>query len=331
MHTAAPTAAASTPDKFTEWRSAVLQDRISDSDVVAARPQELLSICIDPQSLGSRAVHPDRNTDRNTDTDRAIHPGGHLLLFPLRAGERQLAADGYDAAWAPPPPHVQRMWAAGSVRWNPRNPLRTGQQAHLDARVIDVHRKQTAARGDAVFVTAERTISNSSGVAVQEERSYVYLRPIDPSSSSSSSSSEPSSRPDFSDTLHPSTISLFRYSALTYNSHLIHYDHNFATQVEGYEGCLVHGPLTFTLLLDLFVRHSPPNTSILKFTYRALSPLVVGQDITLNGKWLEKTRQGDIEIDGADSQISACELWATSDQGAIAMKGTLEYVATPDN
>lgn len=124
---------------------------------------------------------------------------------------------------------------------------------------------------------------------------------------------------DFTRVFSPSSLTLFRYSALTFNSHLIHYDHRYATEVEGYPKCLVHGPLTCTLLLDLLAKNTNgfSKLRLTKFTYRALSPLYVGDPIHLKGKWIK-----------GDKNETLCELWACNNQGALAMKGTAELQPT---
>nr|KAJ3422548.1 hypothetical protein HK105_007604 [Polyrhizophydium stewartii] len=227
-----------------------------------------------------------------------------------------LAADGYDADWSPPKPFTRRMWAGGVIEWQPHNPLRVGQPATMTSRLLDAVAKRTG-RGDAVFVSIEKRIENTAGEAMREQRSYVYLEHALPASGRASEpsarSSKRSASSDFHVTVHPTTMTLFRYSALTFNSHLIHYDQGYATDVEGYPGCLVHGPLTCTMLLDLFRRNAPGKT-LTRFAYRAVSPVVVGQDMTLHGKWA---------VDGENKPY--CELWATRADGAVAMKGTAEY------
>ncbi|CAG8816305.1 23888_t:CDS:2, partial [Racocetra persica] len=115
--------------------------------------------------------------------------------------------------------------------------------------------------------------------------------------------------PEFEKIISPSSILLFRYSALTFNSHRIHYDHIYSTKAEGYPGYLVHGPLTCTFLLDL-VRDNLPSTAYIRsFSYRALSPLYVGEEFKLCGS-------------KSDINDKSFDVWAENIQGGVAMKGT---------
>ena len=107
-------------------------------------------------------------------------------------------------------------------------------------------------------------------------------------------------------TLRPDDVLLFRYSALTFNGHRIHYDRRYVTEVEGYPGLIVHGPLIATLLLDLLRRHLP-DAVVARFSFRALSPLFDIAEFTVNGR-----RDGD----------STVALWAANADGGLAMDAT---------
>ena len=121
-------------------------------------------------------------------------------------------------------------------------------------------------------------------------------------------------KPDFSASYTPGPMMLFRYSALTFNSHLIHYDYKYATEVESYPDLIVHGPLTCTLLLDLLVKNLPVSqqSRIKSFSYRAVSPLIMRRTLSVNGRM------------GVDHNPNLVELWAKNDHGGLAMKGTAE-------
>jgi 3-methylfumaryl-CoA hydratase len=104
---------------------------------------------------------------------------------------------------------------------------------------------------------------------------------------------------------------LFRYSALTFNGHRIHYDSPYVTGTEGYPGLVVHGPLQATLLLDLAREHAPPGRRLAKFEYRALAPTFHGQPLALSG------------IPAPDSRSAL--VWAASQDGGQTMAGTVSY------
>ncbi|KAJ2999841.1 hypothetical protein HDV02_001619 [Globomyces sp. JEL0801] len=153
-----------------------------------------------------------------------LSPCRHLVLFPQRLTEPQLASDGYETLFNPPGYSI-RMWAGGNLTWISKNPLRFGQDVSLTATMPTVTLKQTT-RGEAVFTTLHRSISNVAGPSVIETRSLVYL----PASTISDRSIKRSLVPDFTFTCTPTSISLFRFSSVTFNSHKIHYDQQYAKQ-----------------------------------------------------------------------------------------------------
>ena len=110
-------------------------------------------------------------------------------------------------------------------------------------------------------------------------------------------------------TIHPSSVMLFRYSALTMNSHKIHYDKDYVRDVEGYAGLLVHGPLTMTLMLDLF-RREKPDVKIDYFDLRAVAPVYDTMDFSVHG---------------APADDGSCKLWAMTGEGALAMTADITY------
>jgi len=118
-------------------------------------------------------------------------------------------------------------------------------------------------------------------------------------------SPEDASKADFQFTFIPSRTTLFRFSAITFNAHRIHLDPEFCRHVEGHPDCLVHGPLTALLLLDLLSLNLPPSQIITSFEYRATHPLVVEHAITLNGTW--------------GKNQSEVKLWAVDDEGRVGM------------
>ncbi|KAJ1341922.1 hypothetical protein BSLG_003572 [Batrachochytrium salamandrivorans] len=293
------TEAAATTALIEDWTNRMKQVSIHDTDTVSASTQQLLAMTIHPLSLALDREAAAKQLSSSPcyealrqlpPSGSAVRAGSHFTLFPLRTPEPLLAIDGYDTDWSPPSPFVQRMWAGGDIQWMPHNPL-----------------------GHAMFVTIAKDISNQAGVAVKELRSYVYLE-NKPEAAPAAVNAKHTLESDFQTTVLPTTASLFRFSALTFNSHLIHYDHNYASIKEGYDGCLVHGPMTCSLLLDHF-RRNAPNKTIRRFTYRAISAVFVGRPLTLHGQWAVQPSDGK----------AYCKLWATNEKGSIAMKGTLEF------
>src|SRR5690606_22352080 len=149
-------------------------------------------------------------------------------------------------------------------------PLIVGQEVERRSVVKDVVSK-AGRHGPLVFVLVEHRLSGPDGLAMIEEHDIVYRaapRPGEPSRASPA----PDGSASWERAWQPDEVLLFRYSALTYNGHRIHYDLNYAKHVEGYPAVIVHGPLLATLMLDLVHRHAP-TADIRRFAFRALSPV----------------------------------------------------------
>ena len=161
--------------------------------------------------------------------------------------------------------------------------------------------------GALVFVTVRHEISDTKGVALTEEHDIVYRD--DPRPARRAGAAEPApTDADFSRAIIPDPVLLFRYSALTFNGHRIHYDRTYVTEVEGYPGLIVHGPLIATLLVDL-VRRELPDARIRAFSFKAASPLFDIHPFTVCGKH------------GSDGHLV---LWARNHAGQLAMQARAE-------
>ena len=169
------------------------------------------------------------------------------------------------------------MFAGGTTVFH--RPLLVGEEARLQGTVKSLARKEGRS-GPFVLVTVEYRIWGQEGPALTESQNLIYTDaapsiPRDPSSSPG-----PPGRP-WSQEVATDTVLLFRFSALTNNSHRIHYDHSYATGVEGYPGLVVHGPLTAILLADLGRRNGV--TGPARFSFRARSPFFCGDTLHLRG------------------------------------------------
>ena len=226
-----------------------------------------------------------------------------LALFLVRfTGNRNsvLTATSKRGDFLPPVLLPRRMWAGG--RFEFRRPLRVGETFTRTSRIVDVQQKE-GRTGTLVFVFVRHEIGNADGVALTEEQDLVYradAKPGDPA---------PLPRPvpagaAWDRVVQPDDVLLFRYSALTFNGHRIHYDRRFATETEGYPGLVVHGPLIATLLLDLLRRHMP-EAQVAKFEFRSVSPLFDTASFSLHGK--------------PESDGKTISLWATDAEGGLAM------------
>lgn len=201
----------------------------------------------------------------------ALGPDGH----PLRQDEPD--------SFMPPIPLPRRMWAASDVRF--LAPISAGAAIARTSTVAAVKEK-TGGTGQLVFVEVDHETRADDVVAVQERQTIVFRAPAP--AAAPQPAPAPTGEPDLSDwawrrDILPTEAMLFRYSALTFNSHRIHYDLPYARDEEGYPGLVVHGPLTATLLLDLAQRQLGAN-ALTAFTMRAQAPAFVGETIHLVGR-----------------------------------------------
>ena len=203
----------------------------------------------------------------------------------------------------PPVPLPRRMFAGGRLQFH--RVLRVGDNISRISRIVDVSGKE-GRTGPLVFVLVRHEISNDEGVAVTEEQDLVYRdnpRPGNPGQTPQAAPGDAT----WTREIHPNEVLLFRYSALTFNGHRIHYDRRYATEVEGYPGLVVHGPLVATLLLDLLGRNMP-DASVASFSFRAVRPLFDIAPFCVCGR---------IEGDG-----KTAKLWAMDVEGCLAMDAT---------
>jgi 3-methylfumaryl-CoA hydratase len=254
-----------------------------------------------------------------------VPPLWHWLYFLPQHQQSQLGADGHAqrGGFLPPVPLPRRMWAGGRLQWQAGNPLVVGDAVQRVSRIAQVSHK-TGRTGDLVFVLVKHEILNASGIALTEEHDIVYRANAAPTLGAGGSAPAPAGAraprdgpltPDpslaqnaaWSMQISPDDVLLFRYSALTFNGHRIHYDRRYVTQVEGYPGLVVHGPLVATLLVDLLRRHMP-QAIVSGFEFRALRPMFDTAPFTLHGK------------PGADG--NTVELWSEDHEGWLTMQAT---------
>lgn len=199
-----------------------------------------------------------------------LPPGWHWAFFPDITPLAGIGRDGHQALgeFLPPVPLPRRMWASGDL--NITRPLSIGETVDKTSTILSVEEKQ-GRTGRLVFVRVGHEFSGNRGGAMQEEHQIVYREAPDPDAAPPTPM-RPPHEPDKSVTLTASPVQLFRYSAVTFNSHRIHYDVDFCRDEEGYDGLIIHGPLTATLLMDLACSQAA-GRPLKSFSFRALSPL----------------------------------------------------------
>ena len=262
--------------------------------------EETIEDTVTPVPVRALSATLDRD-DPPVRTGDELPPLWHWLYFLPLHRQSEIGPDGHAkrGGFLPPVPLPRRMWAGG--RFEFRKPLRVGEAIKRTSQIVSVTMKD-GRTGALVFVLVRHHIGNADGVAIVEEHDIVY-RGLPPAGEAPPA---PPKAPDgavWKRGIEPDDVLLFRYSALTFNGHRIHYDRRYVTETEGYPGLIVHGPLIATLLTDLVRRNSKaPMTS---FKFKAVSPLFDIAPFSVNG------------IPSADGK--QVKLWAQGAAGQLAM------------
>jgi 3-methylfumaryl-CoA hydratase len=244
-------------------------------------------------------------SDRASARGDSIPPCAHWLYFLPVHRLSEVGSDGHArrGGFLPPVPLPRRMWAGSRIEF--LQPLRVGESVANTRRIVDVSCKEGRS-GPLVFVRVRHEIENSTGLAVIEEQDIVYRD--QPKPGEVSPASPPiSHRREWARQIEPDALLLFRFSALTFNGHRIHYDRPYANGAEGYPGLVVHSPLTATLLLDLLHRNLP-HAELAHFSFRAVKPLFDTTPFLICG--------------GRGEDPKTVHLWAEHLNGALAMAAT---------
>ncbi len=212
-----------------------------------------------------------------------VPPLGHWLYFLPDARQSIIGEDGHPrrdgTGLLPPVPLPRRMWAGSRIEF--LSPIAVGA-ALTRVTTIDAIKPKRGASGDLLFVTLRHDIAADGVAAIREEQDIVFREPA-PTAPVTAAARVAPQEPEPVDAIRsisPGPVLLFRYSALTFNAHRIHYDRDYARDVEGYAGLVVHGPLIATLLMDHFLR-TAHGAIPRRFSFRAEAPLIDGAPFDL--------------------------------------------------
>lgn len=277
-------------DRLRDW----IGKKESKTDVAAAWPVAALAATLDRR-------------DPEPENGAPIPLGWHWLFFLEAKPASELGPDGHPkrGGFLPPVPLPRRMWAGG--RFEFQRALKVGERLQRDSEVIAVEPKQGKS-GNLVFVTVRHTVLASGEIAVIEEHDIVYREAAKPGEPPPQGRPAPQ-RAAWRRELVAGPVMLFRFSALIFNAHRIHYDIDYCREEEHYPGLIVHGPLQTILLLDLCRRNEA--RPVTRLDYRALHPVFHTERFTVNGK------------PGADG--AKAELWTANATGSYAMTGTAYF------
>ena len=274
---------------LTDWigRSETLRDQIT------AAPVRGLNATLDHPALA-------------VETGMPLLPLWHWLYFLPQHRQSEIGPDGHAkrGGFLPPVPLPRRMWAGSQFEF--RSPVRVGDTVERTSTIADVTSKE-GRTGRLVFVKVRHELrcNGATEPAIVEFHDIVYRDAKKPGDVEPPPT--PAARGDWQRTIVPDDVLLFRYSALTFNGHRIHYDRRYVTEVEGYPGLIVHGPLIATLLMDL-LRRQAPEADVAAFRFKAVRPTFDGRPLRVNG-----------QPDG-----NTVKLWAQDHEGSL----TMDAVAT---
>ncbi|KAI9376683.1 hypothetical protein BJX61DRAFT_154526 [Aspergillus egyptiacus] len=335
-HSSSNSAAAIAASFLSRFQSLGPQTRIQTLDSNQLR---LLSLTLNRPSLFptfpslSSTTGPAANHADEIAHGTPVPPGYHLVYFTPAFLESELGADGTDTSYNPSHPFTRRMWAGGEVVW-PRNaeglpnPLRVGEKVTETTRVLSAEPKVVRKTGEEMIVVGvEKEFRNEGGVSVVDKRNWVFRKALPPPTATTSAASNlpppspPSPNPatcitsssgkTHTRTLRQTAVTLFRFSALTFNPHKIHYSLPWARDVEGHRDIVVHGPLNLISILDLWrdSRTADPTKGgqsvdeaglnalfPQRISYRATSPLYAEDEYRIVLEDLEGGGKSDVQI-----------------------------------
>jgi len=237
-----------------------------------------------------------------------LPPGWQWLFFNPAVRRSELGVDGHPArgGFLPPVELPRRMWAGSRIRYLVDLPLEA--QAFRRSRILKVEEK-VGKRGSLCFVTVEHTTTCGGAVCIVEEQDIVYREATPPGAGPSAPPERYEGRAQWNRNIVADTTLLFRYSALTFNGHRIHYDQAYARHGEGYPDLVVQGPLTATLLQQFAVEQGG-GRRLKSFSFRGVTPLFVDRTFRLEGR----------EDDG-----STLAVWARGHDGELAMSASAGF------
>ncbi|MCA0250378.1 MAG: MaoC family dehydratase N-terminal domain-containing protein [Proteobacteria bacterium] len=274
-------------EKLKEW----IGRTQSVEDLAAPFPVRALAATLDEGDPDPRIGDP-------------LPPLWHWLYFLEIAPQSKIGPDGHAERgdFLPPVPLPRRMWAGSRFTFD-GEPVRVGETIERRSTIKSVEPK-TGSTGAMVFVTVQHTILGPRGVSLVEEHDIVYREAAKPGEKPKPPKPAPTD-PTWRKAIQADPVLLFRFSALTFNGHRIHYDQPYVTGTEGYPGLIVHGPLMGLLQMEL-ARRSNPARIARRFEFRALSPVFAG---------------GAFSVQARREEDGSVTTWVADQNGGLAQQG----------
>ena len=300
--------------------SAEIFERFGNGKLVSIRKQVL-----DANQLQLLSITLNRTPTSNNPPPEGtpVPPGYHLVYFTPSIVESELGLDGTDRTVNPLSPYTRRMWAGGELTWakDTNALLRVGQEVRETTKLLSAEPKKLKNGGEMLVVSVEKTFENDKGIALVDKRNWVFQKEI-----TLENPLTPPAKPEQKNLpmgghtrdFCQSDVTLFRFSALTFNGHKIHFSPEWCRQVEGHRNCVVHGPLNLINILD-FWRDTAKDASLesapKSVAYRAMSPLYMGEPYRIL-----------LAQSGADGHSTVSGEWTADiwdSYGKQSMKGTI--------
>ena len=242
---------------------------------------QLLSLTLNrPKLYSARSVHEEPPVNGTP-----VPPGYHLAYFTPAALSTELGKDGTDTSYNPDKPFTRRMWAGGELTWKKENPLLVGDSVTETTELLSAEPKFTRNGEEMIVVGVQKTFENAKGTALIDKRNWVFRTqlskplPVRDAVPRDITVPEPSNAAIKTRDFNQTAVTLFRFSALTFNAHQIHYSQPWCREVEGHRDIVVHGPLSLINMLDFWRDtrsggdHELPTT----IRYRATAPFYAGE------------------------------------------------------
>lgn len=269
--------------------------KVVEHDTATLSPVQCLIVTFDRDDPMPKAGDP-------------VPPGWQHVYFPALSRKKTLGEDGLptESNLLPKMPFPRRMFAGVNLTFH--DPIRIGDAITRETELTDINAR-AGSTGTLIFTTQMRRYATPRGLAIEEEYLGVFREEVKTGTTNPSTKRDeaPSGLP-WSRTVHADVVSLFRFSALTFNPHRIHYDRPYAMGTEGYPGLVIHGPYSQQCLMD-FARDHMPGQSMRTFNMRARAPLFDTAPFTLVGR----------------PTPGGCEVWALTPDKTIAMQATATF------
>ncbi|KAK3934494.1 hypothetical protein QBC46DRAFT_273667 [Diplogelasinospora grovesii] len=272
---------------------------------------QLQKLCI---TLGRKHLWPDLDVSTGTAPPRGtpLPPGYHLVYFTPSDLEGALGADGSDRTFNAPAPFTRRMWAGGRMRWFHEARLRVGEEVEERTKLVGATAKKSRDGSEMILVEVEKEFWGERGLSLVDQRSWIFRPEALPAAATTTRHDTRSNQPHAALThgksevrdLRPqstysnaaaegafperhlswSPVALFRFSALTFNAHMIHYNESWTRSVEGHPNVVVHGPLNLITMMDYWrdVHGEGGRLHAKQVAYRALSPIYAGESYKIS-------------------------------------------------